>query len=54
MKRIDHDKEHDIIGINWFEKDEDHFGTSEELNLLGVTIIIDRNKKGQVRSLEII
>lgn len=54
MKKVDHDKEHDIVTVQWWNKKDEHIGWSEELNIGGTTIIVDRNKKGEVRALEII
>jgi uncharacterized protein YuzE len=54
MKKVNHDKEQDIVDISWWEKGEKPCGASEEITLLGVTIVIDRNRKGEVCSLEII
>lgn len=52
-KKVDYDKENDIVFIQWGKLGKEHIGWSEELNLGGVTIIVDRNKKGKVKALEI-
>ena len=53
VKTVHHDKEHDIVAIKWWKPNEKHIGSTEEINLLGVTILVDRNEKGKVRALEI-
>ena len=50
--KIYHDIEHKAIAIKF--KEGKHIGVSEELNFLGVTIIIDRNKSGRVMAMEIL
>jgi len=52
-KKVVYDKENDIVTIQWGKLKGDYIGWSEELNLGGVTIIVDRNKKGEVKALEI-
>lgn len=54
MKKVKHDKETDIATVSWWRRGEKHIGHSEEIGLPGCTIIVDRNKKGEVRELEII
>lgn len=55
MKKITHDKDNDIIAIQLGKLGKQHhIGVSEEINLIGVTIVIDRNKRGEVKGLEII
>lgn len=53
--KIDHDKEHGAIAV-LFQPDRKfkHRGVSEELNLLGITIVLDRNKNGTVKAMEIL
>jgi hypothetical protein len=51
--KIDHDKENNIVTLSWGKLKENHIGLSEEINLIGVTIVIDRDKKGYVKALEI-
>ncbi len=50
---IDHDKESKSVLISWGKLGKQHIGVSEEINLIGCQITIDRNKKGRVKMLEI-
>ena len=50
--KADFDKDSNAMFI--YREGEDHIGASEELNLLGADIIIDRNKKGIVKAVEVI
>jgi len=50
---ISHDKENNIVSLSWWGDGEKHIGACEELNLLGVSIVIDRDIDGRVKSMEI-
>lgn len=52
--KIDYDEKNNIISISWYKKGEKHIGWSEELNIGSISIIVDREKKGDVRALEIL
>ena len=51
--KIDHDKKNRAIAIS-FRRDFEHIGASEELSLLGCTIVLDRNRSGKICALEIL
>ena len=44
----------DAIWIQWGKLSSQHIGVSEEINLIGLQMIVDRNKKGRVCGIEII
>ena len=54
MKTVTHDKENDTVCIQWGELGKKHIGHTEQIVLDGVSILIDRNKKGEVKAIEIL
>ena len=51
---LDHDKENKSILFVWGKLGKNHLGVSEEIDLLGCKIIVDRNKHGIVKGLEVL
>lgn len=51
---VDHDAEERSVLIKWGKLENEHCGNTEKIEIKGCTILLDRNRRGIVKAVEVL